>query len=100
MTGVQTCALPIYLKIMLCNDDRRITAFLRNVMDGNTEYTLGDTFKFEHDNRKISFAGEMAESLAIDFYEAHNPRPVQVQFAAKDRHLVSVIGRASCRERV
>lgn len=79
------------LKIMLCNDDRRISAFLRNVMDGNTEYTLGDNFKFEHDNRKISFAGEMAESLAIDFYEAHNPRPVQVQFAAQDRHLIATL---------
>lgn len=81
------------LKIMLCNDDRRISAFLRKLMDGDMEYTLGDNFKFEHDNRKISFAGEMAESLAAYFYEAHNPRPVQVQFAAKDRHLVATLNK-------
>lgn len=79
------------LKILLCNDDRRISAFLRNVMDGSTRYVLGNNFKFEHDDRKISFTGEMAESLAIDFYAAHNPRPVQVQFAAHDRHLVATL---------
>lgn len=79
------------LKIMLCNDDRRISAFLRSAMDGNTGYTLGDNFKFVHDDRKISFTGEMAESLAIDFYEVHNPRPVQVQFAAADRHLIATL---------
>lgn len=79
------------LSILLCDDANRIVPFLKDLLEGNTDYSLGDKYKFMHEDRRISFAGEMAEDLATDFYKIHNPRPIQVQFASGDNHLIATL---------